>query len=94
VQRWTPPLVLALSIVFVLFGSRFPVAVHAAPLPAGWNLVAGSAGATLSGASGQIYTLQPGDSSYESFPAGSPLKAGWGYWAFFPNGGSVNTPSR
>ncbi|HLZ70510.1 MAG TPA: hypothetical protein VKV26_11475 [Dehalococcoidia bacterium] len=72
----------------------YPAApARAATLPAGWNLVAGADGATLNGASGLIYSLQPGDTTYQSFPAGSPLKAGWGYWAFFAGGGSVSSPS-
>jgi hypothetical protein len=57
--------------------------------PAGWNLVGGPGGSTLVGATGNLYTLQPGDSSYQTFPANTPLQACWGYWAFFPNGGSL-----
>lgn len=60
----------------------------------GWNLVAGPAGSKLNGAVGPLYTLQPGDSTYEVFPAGSPLKDGYGYWAYFPNGGSIDLPIR
>lgn len=55
----------------------------------GWNLVGGPDGSYLRGAIGSIYTLQPGDTDYEVFPATSPLRAGWGYWAFFPAGGSI-----
>jgi hypothetical protein len=55
----------------------------------GWNLVGGPEGSYLGGAAGSIYTLQPGDTDYEIFPATSPLHAGWGYWAFFPTGGSI-----
>lgn len=91
-QRWTPPIALAIIAALVICGFRFPTPVRAATLPAGWNLVAGADGATLSGATGQIYSLQPGDADYEVFAADRPLKAGWGYWAFFPNGGSVNSP--
>ena len=43
-QRWTPPLVFALSVALALFASHTPAAVHAATaatLPSGWNLVAG-----------------------------------------------------
>ena len=51
--------------------------------PAGWNLVAGPAGTILSGAFA-LYTLPPGATSYQVLPAGSPLQAGAGYWAYFP----------
>ena len=57
--------------------------------PAGWNLVSGPEGSTLSGASGSLYSIQPGDSAYETIPAATPLHACWGYWAYFPNGGSL-----
>ncbi|HZQ39040.1 MAG TPA: hypothetical protein VFD32_24150, partial [Dehalococcoidia bacterium] len=77
-RRWTPPFILALSIVLVPCGIGHHAAVRAAALPAGWNLVAGADGATLSGATGQIHSLQPGDTSYEVFAADHPLKAGWG----------------
>jgi hypothetical protein len=55
----------------------------------GWNLVGGPEGSYLSGAVGSLYTLQPGDTDYEVFLATSPLHAGWGYWAYFPTGGSL-----
>src|SRR5579871_3085251 len=56
----------------------------------GWNLVAGPQGAQLIGATGQLYTLQAGDTDYETQPADAPLMACVGYWAYFPNGGSLN----
>jgi inhibitor of cysteine peptidase len=59
----------------------------------GWNLVSGPDGSHLSGAAGALYTLQPGDTTYERVPADSALKGGWGYWAYFPNGGSLQAPS-
>lgn len=49
-------------------------------LPQGWSIVAGPAGTTLPGVTGTLFTWQPGDTAYESIPAGSPLKAGAGYW--------------
>src|SRR5436309_1197221 len=61
--------------------------------PLGWNLVAGPAGSTLAGATGALYSLQPGDSDYRSFPVTTPLQACWGYWAYFPNGGSLTPGS-
>jgi hypothetical protein len=57
-----------------------PPAGFARTLPAGWNIVAGPAGTTLPGVSGSLFTLQPGDTAYETIPAGTPLKAGAGYW--------------
>jgi hypothetical protein len=63
--------------------------VFAITYAAGWNLVAGPEGSRLTGASGSIFTMQPGDTDYESFPADSPLHGGYGYWAFFPSGGSI-----
>lgn len=65
--------------------------VTAASYPAGWNLIAGPPGSTLSGAVGSLYTLQPGDTDYEAVPVGTPLRSGWGYWAYFPAGGSLQT---
>jgi len=55
----------------------------------GWNLISGSEGSRVSGAIGNLYTLQPADSDYESMPVSSLLKGGYGYWAYFPNGGSL-----
>ncbi len=56
----------------------------------GWNLVAGPQGARLIGATGSLYTLQPGDSTYETRPVDTPLTACVGYWAYFPSGGSID----
>jgi len=50
---------------------------------AGWNIVAGPSGTTVTGASGSVYTLQPGDASYETLPSGGTLKPGAGYLADF-----------
>jgi hypothetical protein len=58
--------------------------------PSGWNLVSGPDGSTLNGAEGLLYTLQPGNSDYQAVPASSALHGCWGYWAFFPDGGSLN----
>lgn len=91
-SRWTPPFVAMLVVTLILLGVRGAAPARAATLPAGWNLVAGADGATLTGATGQIYSLQPGDANYEVFAADRPLKAGWGYWAYFPTGGSVSSP--
>jgi hypothetical protein len=57
--------------------------------PAGWNLVGGPAGTTLQGAAGPLYTLQYGDDRYEAVANGTPLTGGYGYCAYFPNGGTA-----
>jgi hypothetical protein len=62
--------------------------------PAGWNLVSGPEGSRLAGATGSIFAYQPGDSDYEEFPSDSPLHAGWGYWAYFPNVGGLQAAAE
>ncbi len=52
--------------------------------PAGWNLVAGPEGTLFSGAVGPLYTLQAGDASYRTITAADAARAGYGYWAYFP----------
>jgi len=51
-------------------------------LASGWNLIAGPAGTTLPDAG--LLTFQAGDTTYETISAGTPFKAGVGYWAFVP----------
>lgn len=60
--------------------------------PPGWNLVGGPAGTRLSGATGSLYTLQFKDSGYRSLDVSQPLTGGFGYWAYFPGGGSATLP--
>jgi hypothetical protein len=50
---------------------------------AGWNIVAGPSGSTLTGIDGSIYTFQPGDTAYQAEGSGSPLSGGSGWWAYF-----------
>src|SRR5262249_39557208 len=59
---------------------RLGQATPAQPLsyPAGWNLVGGSPGSTLSGAASPLYTLRPGERAYQAVPADSPLSPCWG----------------
>ena len=38
---------------------------------------------TIGGNSGPMYTYQAGDTNYETISAGTPVKAGFGYWAYF-----------
>jgi hypothetical protein len=60
---------------------------------AGWNLVSGPDGSRLSGAIGNLYTFQPGDTQYEVAPVDTPLVACRGYWAYFTSGGSLSPGS-
>jgi hypothetical protein len=57
--------------------------------PAGWNLVGGPTGTTLQGAAGPLYTLQYGDERYKAVANGTLLTGGYGFWAYFPNGGAA-----
>jgi hypothetical protein len=57
--------------------------------PAGWSMVGGPAGTTLSGAYGKLYTFGYKDTQYEGVPVDTPLTGGLGYWAYFPNGGTA-----
>ncbi len=88
-MRRTVVAVLALIILTSVQASHHVQAQSVTYAP-GWNLVAGPQGAHLSGATGLLYTLQPGDTDYESMPASSPLTACRGYWAYFPSGGSID----
>jgi hypothetical protein len=82
-------LLAAASLAILLFaaGIRRPERAVAITYPAGWNLVSGPGGSTLFGALGNLYTLQIGDRDYQTLPPDAVLRAGWSYWAYFPNGG-------
>jgi hypothetical protein len=58
---------------------------------AGWNIIAGPSGITVS-ATGPLYTLQAGDTSYETLPPGVALKPGAGYLAYFAASTTVTLP--
>ncbi len=85
------PAILAIAVLAIFGGAhaRAPRAFAVSYAP-GWNLVSGPEGSHLVGAVGDIYTLQPGDANYEAAPADSPLSGGFGYWAYFPAGGSLD----
>jgi hypothetical protein len=51
-------------------------------LGSGWNLIAGPDGTTLPGSG--LLTFQASDTNYEQIAAGTPMKAGVGYWVFMP----------
>jgi hypothetical protein len=61
-----------------------------ATYPAGWNIVSGPSGTTLTGSTGPLYTFSAGSAAYQTLPQGTPLQTGVGYWAYFPSGGSAN----
>lgn len=48
-----------------------------------WNLVGCPTGTVLTGATGNIFTFQAGNTAYQSFPVTTALTAPQGYWAFF-----------
>jgi hypothetical protein len=59
---------------------------------AGWNIVAAPGGQTITGASDPMYTWQAGDTAYETITAGTPVRAGVGYWAYFTSDTNVSIP--
>ena len=82
------PLLVAVALIAAL--REQPHRTFAISYPAGWNLISAPDGSLVRGAQGPLYTFQPGDADYEIFPATTPLHGGYGYWAFFPNGGTVD----
>jgi hypothetical protein len=48
----------------------------------------------VEGAVGLLYTYQAGDTDYESFPTSTALKDCYGYWAYFPSGGTLHLPKK
>jgi hypothetical protein len=67
-------------------------AVSSVTYHAGWNLVGAPDGTRYAGADGPIYTLQPGDMTYEAFPAGTPAIGGAGYWVYFGGARTLDLP--
>lgn len=68
------------------------IATTVVTYPAGWNLIAGPQGTIITGNDGPLYTMRAGDSAYEVVPSGTPLQAGAGYWAYFPQSASESLP--
>ena len=85
-------LLVPLLAAVALFGAvrARPERTLAISYPAGWNLISGPDGSLVRGAQGVLYTFQPGDIDYEQVPVTTPLHGGYGYWAFFPAGGSID----
>lgn len=63
--------------------AQAPIAPQTLTYSAGWHLVAFPSGTNLSGIVGPLYTLQPGDTSYETIQTSQGTKNGLGYWAYF-----------
>jgi hypothetical protein len=83
-------LLFVLTTLTLAFAARHGISsVSAVTYPSGWNLVSGPSGSHLTGAAGALYTLQPGDGNYQVLPVDAALKGCFGYWAFFPTGGSL-----
>lgn len=84
------------AVVAMLIAAAFALSVHHVPgvlavsYPAGWNLISGPEGSHVRGATGPLYTLQPGDATYEVLQVTTALKSRYGYWAYFPQGGSLD----
>jgi len=90
--RWPALTLLGTLAVLVLTSAGSSGAVNSVTYHAGWNLVGGPDGTRYAGADGPIFTLQPGDTAYESLPAGTPAVAGAGYWVYFGVSRSVPLP--
>ena len=83
--RWLLALVVAsLALVAAHTAGQAQSTGFTVTYSSGWNLVAGPRGTVLTGAAGSLFTYQANDTSYESFPATTPLQPLLGYWAFFP----------
>lgn len=88
--RWLLALVVALlALVAAHTAGQAQSAGFTVTYSSGWNLVAGPRGTILTGAAGSLFTFQGTDSSYESFPATTPLQPLLGYWAFFPTSATL-----
>ena len=76
----------------IAVGTALPQGVTA-NFASGWNLVGGPEGLIVSSNSGPLYTFQAGNTAYQIIPSGTALRAGFGYWAFFPTSGTITLPT-
>ncbi|HEY7294965.1 MAG TPA: hypothetical protein VH916_07970, partial [Dehalococcoidia bacterium] len=90
--RWPLLALVGALVVLALTSVGSSGAVSTVTYHAGWNLVGAPDGTRYAGADGPIYTLQPGDTAYEAFPAGTPAVGGAGYWAYFGVAHTVAVP--
>jgi hypothetical protein len=82
-------LVLVVLALALLIGDQTVRPVHAVTYAPGWNLVAGPAGSTFPGAAA-VYSFPPGAEDYIARTGVTPSSTGYGYWAYYPQGGSPN----
>jgi hypothetical protein len=73
----------------LLVGRNAAGTVLAVTYAPGWNLVAGPAGSTFPGATA-VYSFPPGAEDYIARTGATPSSTGYGYWAYYPHGGSPN----
>ncbi len=59
---------------------------------AGWNLIGVPDGTVLPDTSGPILAYDPVSNAYTAVPAGTPLRAGTGYWVYFDAVATVVLP--
>src|SRR5712691_5567386 len=84
----------------VLLGTAPSAALLAGPAQAaivtyqaGWNLVSGLAAKGTTQNVGPLYTLQTGDTGYESITSAAQLMPNLGYWAYFSQQTTVQLPA-
>ncbi len=82
-------LILAIFAITLFAGFHTAQAAPAVSYPSGWNLVAGPAGSTFPGATA-VYSFPPGAADYIGRTSDTPASTGYGYWAYYPQGGSPN----
>lgn len=94
-RRLRAALMIAFGAALLTAGSRYVQTVQAAGISyaAGWNLIAGPDGSTVTGAIGSLYTLGPDGVSYQTLATTSTLQGGVAYWAYFPSAGSLKLPA-
>jgi len=56
---------------------------------AGYNLVAFPPNTDISSITTPLYTMQPGDTEYETIQPGQGTQSGFGYWAYFSSSGQI-----
>lgn len=93
-QRRAVGLVVGLLLAMLVLGAggrrvEAQAAGVGANVASGWNLIAAPPGTDLSGAQA-LYTLQAGDTGYETLDLSQATVAGYGYWAYFGDSATMN----